>query len=117
MGTSLSTASQTVTAGPEGAGSGFIRHSSFLLTEAVKMKRGRRSEKLFVVLYYQPTAGICVSWQRRSAAVGGKVSETGIKERRRESSEKRSQSTKKCKYSAVLSFLDPIYYSAPTRLV
>jgi len=37
----------------------------FLLTEtvAIKMKRGRRSEKLFVVLYYEPTAGRCVSWQ------------------------------------------------------
>jgi len=75
----------------------------FMLTEtgAIKIKRGTRSEKpwdylvrfecmylllfsLFVVLYYQPTAGICVSWQRRSAAVGGKVSETRIKERRRE---------------------------------
>jgi len=54
----------------------------FLLTEtvAIKIKRGRRSEKLFVVLYFEPTAGICVSWQRRS----GKVSETRIKERRRE---------------------------------
>jgi len=83
----------------------------FMLTEtgAIKMKRGTRSEKpwdslvrfecmylllfsLFVVLYYQPTAGICVHG-RRSAAGGGRRVSKREEEREREQREAQWESS------------------------